>query len=40
MRAGTGVSTEDEGAAPFVLTDLGNAERLVAMHGEDLRFVI
>ncbi|MHB8234313.1 MAG: DNA primase family protein [Solirubrobacteraceae bacterium] len=29
----------ENGAAPFPLTDLGNAERLVAAHGQDVRYV-
>lgn len=29
----------DEPCGPFALTDLGNAERLVAMHGRDIRHV-
>ena len=33
-----GASANGAGGAPFARTDLGNAERLVAYHGEDLRY--
>jgi len=39
FREAVGEPVEAPPAGPFALTDLGNAERLVAAHGRDLRYV-